>query len=103
MSCSYCHKDVKHCQPCKVFLQQQKLKEENEKLLIATTTDITILRNEILRLNNENAQLRDEIKSMKYEQDRVPAYTCYKCGRESSYGGTCSRCTDNELESEYPN
>ncbi len=78
MSCPYCHKDIKHRQPCKVFLQQQKLKEENEKLLIATTTDVSILRNEISRLNNENAQLRDEIKSLEYEQNPSQAYTCYK-------------------------
>ena len=114
MSCPYCHKDVKHRKPCKVFVKMQnreraeaeKKKVEDEKkrlVLIDTTTDVEILRNEIERLRLENKETKRENEELKQEIDRLEnryeepyQYRCCKCGDQTGYDGYCGRCSPDE-------
>ena len=110
MSCPYCKKEVKHRKPCKVLVEmqnrerleaeQRKVEDEKRKQeLINTTSDVSILRNEIERLRRENETFKLEISSLHQHvidlqnpREDPYQYRCYMCGNETGYNGHCSTC-----------
>ena len=110
MSCPYCNRDVKHRKPCKILVEmqererleaeQRKLEDEKRKVeLINTTSDVSILRNEIERLRRENqtfkleiSALHQQITDLENPREDPYQYRCYMCGNETGYNGHCSTC-----------
>lgn len=110
MSCPYCHKEVKHRKPCKIIVEMQnrernevekkKLETEERRVNdINTTTDVEMLRNEIMRLRVENenlkqekAELYREINALENPREDPYQYKCFCCGNRTGYDGHCNSC-----------